>query len=102
MSTSVSPLGPIDPNSVPEAETEKSAPWIVRKLVGVCHSLRFSGRHLTTRMLSCVPASPVTGMSLTHNARSLHDFSLSGRMPWTAMGILVYDWTDREVFLGDP
>ncbi|KAI1798063.1 hypothetical protein LXA43DRAFT_968515 [Ganoderma leucocontextum] len=34
MSTSVSPLGPIDPNSVPEAETEKTAPWIVRKLVG--------------------------------------------------------------------
>ncbi|EJF63816.1 hypothetical protein DICSQDRAFT_101872 [Dichomitus squalens LYAD-421 SS1] len=34
MSTSVSPLGPIDPDSVPEAETEKSAPWIVRKLVG--------------------------------------------------------------------
>ena len=31
----VSPLGPIDPASVPEAETEKSAPWIVRKLVGV-------------------------------------------------------------------
>ncbi|KAI0765370.1 hypothetical protein C8Q74DRAFT_1205117 [Fomes fomentarius] len=32
MSSSVSPLGPIDPESVPEAE--KSAPWIVRKLVG--------------------------------------------------------------------
>ena len=31
----VSPLGPIDPASVPEAETEKHAPWIVRKLVGV-------------------------------------------------------------------
>lgn len=30
----VSALGPIDPASVPEAETEKSAPWIVRKLVG--------------------------------------------------------------------
>ncbi|OJT02818.1 hypothetical protein TRAPUB_6674 [Trametes pubescens] len=34
MSSAVSPLGPIDPASVPEAETEKSAPWIVRKLVG--------------------------------------------------------------------
>ncbi|KAI0372108.1 hypothetical protein BV20DRAFT_1042979 [Pilatotrama ljubarskyi] len=34
MSDAVSPLGPIDPASVPEAETEKSAPWIVRKLVG--------------------------------------------------------------------
>ncbi|RDX54676.1 hypothetical protein OH76DRAFT_1340627 [Lentinus brumalis] len=34
MSNSVSPLGPIDPASVPEAETEKAAPWIVRKLVG--------------------------------------------------------------------
>ncbi|KAI0711118.1 hypothetical protein C8T65DRAFT_647558 [Cerioporus squamosus] len=33
-SSSVSPLGPIDPASVPEAETEKAAPWIVRKLVG--------------------------------------------------------------------
>lgn len=32
----MSPLGPIDPSSVPEAETEKTAPWIVRKLVGVC------------------------------------------------------------------
>lgn len=31
----VSALGPIDPSSIPEAETEKSAPWIVRKLVGV-------------------------------------------------------------------
>ena len=35
MSSQVSPLGPIDPASVPEAETEKHAPWIVRKLVGV-------------------------------------------------------------------
>ncbi|KAI0746945.1 hypothetical protein C8Q80DRAFT_1178487 [Daedaleopsis nitida] len=34
MSESVSPLGPIDPASVQEAEREKSAPWIVRKLVG--------------------------------------------------------------------
>ncbi|KAI0635315.1 hypothetical protein C8Q77DRAFT_1054783 [Trametes polyzona] len=34
MSDAVSPLGPIDPASVPEAETEKYAPWIVRKLVG--------------------------------------------------------------------
>ncbi|KAI0336797.1 hypothetical protein GY45DRAFT_1238115 [Cubamyces sp. BRFM 1775] len=34
MSDTVSPLGPIDPSSVPEAETEKAAPWIVRKLVG--------------------------------------------------------------------
>ncbi|KAI0827090.1 hypothetical protein BC628DRAFT_1319185 [Trametes gibbosa] len=34
MSDAVSPLGPIDPASVPEAEMEKSAPWIVRKLVG--------------------------------------------------------------------
>lgn len=34
-----SPLGPIDPSSVTNveesSETEKSAPWIVRKLVGV-------------------------------------------------------------------
>ncbi|OBZ78298.1 hypothetical protein A0H81_02442 [Grifola frondosa] len=30
----VSALGPIDPASIPEAETEKAAPWIVRKLVG--------------------------------------------------------------------
>ena len=35
MSDTISPLGPIDPASVPEAETEKAAPWIVRKLVGV-------------------------------------------------------------------
>ncbi|KAF7797358.1 hypothetical protein EIP86_008553 [Pleurotus ostreatoroseus] len=31
---SVSALGPVDPASVPEAEEEKAAPWIVRKLVG--------------------------------------------------------------------
>lgn len=31
----VSALGPVDPASVPEAEQEKAAPWIVRKLVGV-------------------------------------------------------------------
>ncbi|KAI0797227.1 hypothetical protein BC629DRAFT_1286169 [Irpex lacteus] len=30
----VSALGPVDPASVPEAEQEKAAPWIVRKLVG--------------------------------------------------------------------
>lgn len=36
-----SPLGPIDPSSIADAdqqnaaETEKRAPWIVRKLVGV-------------------------------------------------------------------
>lgn len=34
-----SPLGPIDPSSVTDleqiSETEKRAPWIVRKLVGV-------------------------------------------------------------------
>ncbi|KAI0790351.1 hypothetical protein C8Q75DRAFT_761393 [Abortiporus biennis] len=34
MSSESSPLGPIDPASIPEAETEKAAPWIVRKLVG--------------------------------------------------------------------
>ncbi|THH19628.1 hypothetical protein EW146_g1602 [Bondarzewia mesenterica] len=34
MSTDASPLGPIDPASVPQAEEEKAAPWIVRKLVG--------------------------------------------------------------------
>ncbi|OSD08181.1 hypothetical protein PYCCODRAFT_1430340 [Trametes coccinea BRFM310] len=34
MSDAISPLGPIDPASVPEAEQEKAAPWIVRKLVG--------------------------------------------------------------------
>ena len=38
--TEASPLGPIDPSSVTStdqqnAETEKKAPWIVRKLVGV-------------------------------------------------------------------
>ena len=41
--TQASPLGPIDPISltatdnpnVTDAETEKSAPWIVRKLAGV-------------------------------------------------------------------
>lgn len=33
--TEASPLGPIDPSSVQEAEKEKAAPWIVRKLVGV-------------------------------------------------------------------
>ena len=31
----VSALGPVDPASVPAAEEEKAAPWIVRKLVGV-------------------------------------------------------------------
>ncbi|KAI0342313.1 hypothetical protein BDW22DRAFT_1357636 [Trametopsis cervina] len=30
----VSALGPVDPSSIPEAEQEKAAPWIVRKLVG--------------------------------------------------------------------
>ena len=39
MSSSISPLGPIDPASVPEAEQEKTAPWIVRKLVGVRSSI---------------------------------------------------------------
>ncbi|KAJ3559166.1 hypothetical protein NM688_g508 [Phlebia brevispora] len=34
MSEAVSALGPVDPASVPEAEEEKAAPWIVRKLVG--------------------------------------------------------------------
>ena len=39
--TEVSPLGPIDPASVgvtnleESTETEKKAPWIMRKLVGV-------------------------------------------------------------------
>jgi hypothetical protein len=33
---SLSLLAPIDPSSIQEAEQEKSAPWIVRKLVGVC------------------------------------------------------------------
>ncbi|KAK7683156.1 hypothetical protein QCA50_013829 [Cerrena zonata] len=32
--TDISPLGPIDPSSVSDAENQKSAPWIVRKLVG--------------------------------------------------------------------
>lgn len=31
----VSALGPIDPSSIRDGEQEKSAPWIVRKLVGV-------------------------------------------------------------------
>lgn len=38
-SDSVSPLGPIDPSSITEegsGENEKAAPWIIRKLVGVC------------------------------------------------------------------
>ncbi|KAH8097042.1 hypothetical protein BXZ70DRAFT_990927 [Cristinia sonorae] len=30
----ISALGPIDPSSIRDAEEEKSAPWIVRKLVG--------------------------------------------------------------------
>ncbi|KAI0685766.1 hypothetical protein BC835DRAFT_494455 [Cytidiella melzeri] len=30
----VSALGPVDPASVPDAEQQKAAPWIVRKLVG--------------------------------------------------------------------
>lgn len=34
MSTDVSLLGPINPVSIPNAEEEKAAPWIVRKLVG--------------------------------------------------------------------
>ena len=37
--TDISPLGPIDPSSVSDAENQKSAPWIVRKLVGVRTSL---------------------------------------------------------------
>jgi len=37
--TSLSLLAPIDPSSIQEAEQEKSAPWIIRKLVGVCLSL---------------------------------------------------------------
>lgn len=37
--TDISPLGPIDPSSVSDDETQKSAPWIVRKLVGVRLSL---------------------------------------------------------------
>ncbi|TCD64086.1 hypothetical protein EIP91_004558 [Steccherinum ochraceum] len=34
LSEAVSALGPIDPASIRDAEQEKSAPWIVRKLVG--------------------------------------------------------------------
>lgn len=33
--TTLSLLAPVDPASVNEAEQEKAAPWIVRKLVGV-------------------------------------------------------------------
>ena len=32
--TAASPLQPIDPSTVPDAEKEEHAPWIVRKLVG--------------------------------------------------------------------
>lgn len=37
MSAKVSPLGPVDPASLPPIndEEEKEAPWIIRKLVGV-------------------------------------------------------------------
>ena len=37
MTDKVSPLGPVDPASLPpvDDETEKKAPWIIRKLVGV-------------------------------------------------------------------
>jgi hypothetical protein len=31
----VSPLGPIDPDSLRAAEEEKHTPWVMRKLVGV-------------------------------------------------------------------
>ncbi|KAH7910350.1 hypothetical protein BJ138DRAFT_1153138 [Hygrophoropsis aurantiaca] len=34
MSKSISLLSPVDPDSLSQAEQEKSAPWIVRKLVG--------------------------------------------------------------------
>lgn len=40
--SSVSTLGPIDPASVPDAETEKSSPWIVRKLAGVSRRSQLS------------------------------------------------------------
>jgi len=33
-SSTASALGPVDPSSIRDAEQEKSAPWIVRKLVG--------------------------------------------------------------------
>jgi hypothetical protein len=42
MSKEVSSLGPIDPASLQDEshdESEKSAPWIVRKLVGVSRHL---------------------------------------------------------------
>ena len=43
--TEVSALGPVDPASVPAAEEEKAAPWIVRKLVGVSAKItRMCGR----------------------------------------------------------
>jgi hypothetical protein len=32
----VSPLGLIDPDSLRAGEEEKHAPWVMRKLVGVC------------------------------------------------------------------
>jgi hypothetical protein len=35
MPKDLSPLGPIHPASIPDEEQEKSAPWIVRKLVEV-------------------------------------------------------------------
>ncbi|KAJ3004710.1 hypothetical protein NUW54_g4685 [Trametes sanguinea] len=57
MSDAVSPLGPIDPASVPEAEQEKSAPWIVRKLVGVCRS-----SHLAITLLRMLTAQANFGL----------------------------------------
>jgi hypothetical protein len=39
MSSSVSVLGPVDPTSIKNDEKEKSAPWIVRKLVEVFLSI---------------------------------------------------------------
>jgi hypothetical protein len=39
MPQTVSALGPIDPSTISDAENEKHAPWIVRKLVGVSSTM---------------------------------------------------------------
>jgi hypothetical protein len=36
MGEEVSALGPVDPSSVRDEGQEKAAPWVVRKLAGVC------------------------------------------------------------------
>lgn len=86
----MSPLGPIDPNSVPEAETEKTAPWIVRKLVGVCGLSCLPGGDLTGHMVFCV---------LVRCAPTPRTRAVCAGCRWM---LSVHDRSDRQGVVADP